>query len=128
VNLKTSTLIREACAFVRENGYQIIRGGAWFEWDSEKILACDPIGAVLIYKGAVPKELDPKRPETLVNPGLMEAARDVLDVDHFWLYRFWMGFDRGFQIKVTNEKSDTETKDEISESGIALARELFQKK
>lgn len=118
-------MIREACAEMPVRGIRLIYGGAWFEWSSDRIIATDPIGAVLIAREALPTGLDPKRPETLVRPGLVEAACKTLDVDAFWLYRFWMGFDRGFLIRVINDK-DQESRDDVSEWGIALAKELFR--
>ncbi len=125
MSLKAHTLIREAVAHVRQltPPIPVLKGGAWFVWDAEKITATDPIGAVLIMRDLVPKEMDPKRPETMVRPGLIKAACEVLGVDPFWLYRFWMGFDRGFQIQFT-DKDDKTTRDDVSEFGIALGREL----
>jgi hypothetical protein len=127
VNTKITGLIREGCAFVRtEMGIQLIRGGPWFEWDTTKIIASDPIGAVILHQKALPEGLDPSRPETLVNPGLIQAACRLLDVDHAWLYRFWMGYDRQYQILFTDEEKKTSTKDDVSEFGINLGRELFR--
>jgi len=124
VNIKTTTTIREACSYVRDElGIKII-GGAWFEWNGDKIVATDPIGAVILKAGKVPKEIDPKHPETLSQPGLIKVAKDELGVDHFWLYRFWMGYDRFFQIKAITDK-DQEIKDDVSEFGISLAREFL---
>ena len=125
MNVKTTTLVREACAYARAEGLQLIRGGAWFEWNDHMIIATDPIGAVIFKARALPDGLDPKHPETMRAPGLISIAKALLGVDHFWLYRFWMGFDRGFQIKIVNE-DESETKDDVSEFGIALARELFR--
>lgn len=128
MNVKTTVAIREACVYARDElGLRLIMGGAWFEWDSEKIIATDPIGAAILKAGALPLGLDPKMPETMVRPGLIEAARTVLGVDHFWLYRFWMGYDRNFQILVyPDDEKKAPTKDDVSEFGIALGRELFR--
>jgi hypothetical protein len=128
VNIKTAALIREACAHARDKlRLRLLSGGAWFEWDSEKIIGTDPIGAVILKCHALPSGLDPKRPETMSNPGLIAVARTLLGVDHFWLYRFWMGYDRGFQIMIyPDDEKKTPSKDDISEFGIALHRELFR--
>lgn len=124
MNVKTSTMIREACAEITRRGVKIHKG-AWFEWNGTEIVGTDPIGAVLLVHNAMPEGLDPLTPATLVRPGLLKAACKVLDVDGFWLYRFFMGFDRNFLIKRVDD-NDVETKDEVSEWGIALARELFR--
>jgi hypothetical protein len=127
VNIKTAALIREACVYARDTlRLRLLSGGPWYEWDSEKIIGTDPIGAVILKCRALPSGLDPKRPETFANPGFIAAARTLLGVDHFWLYRFWMGFDRGFQILVYSDDDKTPSRDDISEFGIALYRELFR--
>jgi hypothetical protein len=72
------------------------------EFKGSAVVAADPIAAVIIdndairtacancrQRGAMPEAIDPLRPETLVNPGLIKAACELLDVDHAWLYRFW---------------------------------------
>lgn len=129
MNIKTAALIREACAYARDTlRLRLLSGGAWFEWDSEKIIGTDPIGAVILKCRALPSGLDPKNVETMVRPGLIAAARTLLGVDHFWLYRFWMGYDRAFQILIypDDDKKSPPAKDDISEFGIALHRELFR--
>lgn len=108
-------------------GLTLLSGGPWYEWDSHKIIGTDPIGAVILKCRALPDGLDPQRPETMVNPGLVQAARLLLGVDHFWLYRFWMGYDRGFQIMIyPDDDKKPPTKDDVSEFGITLHRELFR--
>lgn len=124
MNVKIVTLLRESCEFVRAKGIRIIRGGAWFEWSTTTILGADPIGAALIAQGKLPAGLDPLLPETMVRPGLVQASCELLAVDPMWLYRFWMGYDRNFQIMAISEKGQ-ESKDEVSEFGIAMSRELF---
>jgi hypothetical protein len=51
----------------------------------------------------------------------------MLETDFNWLVRFWMGFDRGHQVLLINDK-DKEIKDDVSAFGIQLAKELADKK
>lgn len=126
MNTKITTMLREACAAMPARGITIVHGGAWYEWDSEKIIGADPIGAAILHNGKLPEGLDPKNPETMVRPGLMQAACELLGVDAGWLWRFWMGYDRGYQVMIVTEekgKERKETPDEVSAFGIAFLRE-----
>lgn len=125
MNVRIVTLLRDSCREVSSRGIRIIRG-AWAEWDTEKIIAADPICAVLIVQGRLPPGLNPMDPATMVRPGLWTPACELLGVDTFWLYRFWMGYDRGFQILSVNEKGE-ENKDDVSEFGINFAKEVCPK-
>jgi hypothetical protein len=123
MNLKIVTLLREACAAMPARGIEVIRGGPWYVWDSEKIVGADPIGAAILMAGKLPPGLT-TNPESLVRPGLVQAACELLNVDPMWLYRFWMGYDRRFQIMVISK--DQESRDEVSEFGIFFAKEIFR--
>ncbi len=129
MNVKITTMLREACTAMPARGIQIICGGAWFIWDSEKILGADPIGAAILAADKLPAGLDPKDPATHVRPGLVEAACKLLDVDPGWLWRFWMGYDRNYQVMIVTEekgKDRKESLDEVSAFGMAFRREVFQ--
>lgn len=99
------------------------------EWVGHTIVAADPIAAVIIDSGRIPDTLDPSNPETMVRPGLIAIACELLDVDPAWLYRFWMGYDRGYQILFYSDDERTDggrktTKDDVSAFGIAMRKEL----
>jgi len=96
------------------------------EWRGTEIVTVDPIAAVIIAQDKLPPGIDPLNPETLVRPGLLRVACELLDVDHAWLYRFWMGYDRAYQILFFDEEKKTSTKDEVSAFGIAMRKELFE--
>ncbi len=123
-------MLREACKEMEVRGIKILHDGAWYDWDSEKIIGADPIGAAILVADKLPPGLDPKKPETMVRPGLMQAACELLNVDAGWLWRFWMGFDRGYQVTIVTEEKGKERKespDEVSAFGLALHREVLRR-
>ena len=127
MNTKITTTLREACKEMGVRGIKLLHDGAWYEWDSEKIIGADPIGAAILVAGKLPPGLDPKNAETMVRPGLMEAACELLGVDAGWLWRFWMGYDRGYQVMIVTEEKGKERKeslDEVSAFGISFHREV----
>lgn len=123
MNVKIATQLREAIAWAREQGIQIVRGGPWFDWTGpgQSIVACDAVGAVLLKNGLVTKPSP--TPET---PGYMRLAAKQLDVDAFWLRRFWMGWDREHHVTlvIKEKESEKETKDDVSAFGISLWKEM----
>jgi hypothetical protein len=125
MSLKIATILREACVAMPARGIKLIRGGAWYEWDSEpKIIAADATGALILYHDKLPTDHKPPNLDGMAHSKLGEVVQEILGVDRFWLYRFWMGYDRGYQILAVNDK-DEESKDDVSEFGISFARELF---
>lgn len=118
MNAKTASTIRESCAAVQAMGIRV-SPGAWFEWEGGKIVACCPVGAVLIAKEKLPPGADGMSCE----PGYVRAACEALGEDFTWLRRFWLGFDRGYQVMIIHDER-TETKDDVSSFGIQLSREL----
>jgi hypothetical protein len=127
MNAKIVELIRESCAHCRQRGINIVRGGPWMVFEGTAIISVDPIAAVIIDQGRLPEAIDPLSPETLVRPGLIAIACELLGVDHAWLYRFWMGYDRSYQILFYKDEDRKEsTKDDVSAFGIAMRKELFQ--
>lgn len=123
MNTKIDTEIREAIAFVRAAGIKL-HPGIWFEWNEEgKIISCDPIGAVLIKNNAVPDYV----PQS-TRSNFSETARFILNVDWSWLRRFWLGFDRGYQVLIIHEENnkEIETKDDVSHYGIGLYKEFVR--
>lgn len=121
MNVKTTTQLREACALVKSQGIKIVRG-PWFVYEGDKIVACCATGAVLIANNKVSV-----KPTDLSSPGFMKMACEILGIDGRWLYRFFMGFDRGYQVTLILEdkesKKKTEVKDDVSEFGIQLWKE-----
>lgn len=118
MNQRIAKRIREGVAWARINNLVLLSGGAWFEWDGEHVVGADPLGAVLLMSGLVVK-----RPEDLARPGFCDLVRGELGVDNFWLRRFWLGFDRGFQVVITDVEGE-EIKDDVSAFGIQLWREV----
>lgn len=129
MNLKIMTLLRESCDEMRARGIAIVHGGAWYIWESNRITGADPIGAAILAQGKLPEGLDPNKPETLVRPGLMQVACELLGVDAGWLWRFWMGFDRNYQVTIVTGEGQArkETADEVSAFGIAFRREVLDR-
>ena len=130
MNNKQTKLITESCQLIKEEKIQIKRR-AWFETnDKGHIISCDPIFAVILVHGenfmkdilvnGIPKDLD------LSNPGFLEKACEILDVNAFWLRRFSFGFDYGHQVLfISGDERDKKfVKDEVSEFGIQLLRDL----
>lgn len=114
MSAKAGALIRIACLVARSKGIRLVQG-PWFEFEDEQVVACCAIGAVLLERGVT-------RAPDLSRPGYAQLACETLDVDPFWLYRFWMGYGQNFQIMLVHEKS--ETKEEISALGIQVWRDL----
>lgn len=124
MNNKITALIQESIAIVQAQGIRIVKG-PWFDFTGEngKIIGCDPIGAVILAKEAMPAGINPFDCATLVRPGFIKVACELLNVDPSWLQRFWMGFDRGHQVTLIDDK-DKEHRDDISAYGIQLAKQL----
>ena len=119
MSAKALEIVRAACLHAREAGLTLNRG-PWFVFDADNNpTACCAIGAVL-YQAETPFPAD------LSNPGYVQAACALLGVDVFWLQRWWLGWDRGHQVTLIHEKDGKsfETKDDISKSALALAREF----
>ena len=125
--MKQEDLIREACIWAAEHGYQI-RRGCLFDWTkpgedgipvrSEQPTACDATGAVLLKNG-----LGEKFSKEGMYKGWVADLCKILDVDGFWLYRFWMGFDRNFQILIVVDEKHSKT-DETARLGIQIAKDF----
>jgi hypothetical protein len=117
-------VIRNACLQAKAKGIKLFSGGHWFDLTGKsesKIYSCCAIGAVLLSDPEFVLAEDSSR------PGYTKKACEMLEVDWYWLVRFWMGFDRGHQVLLVNDK-DKEIKDDVSAFGIQLARELADKK
>jgi len=114
--MNRAEFIRNACLAVKVKGLKLKRG-PWFDISSGEIKSCCAIGAVLLTN------TDFKLVENSTTPGYTRQACELLDVDAHWLVRFWMGFDRGHQVMLINDK-DKEIRDEVSALGIQLAKEL----
>lgn len=112
--------IRTACLKAKSKGIRLNRG-PWFEIKDNNIKACCAIGAVLLSDEKFSLAQDSS------NPGYVKKACQMLEVDPGWLVRFWMGFDRGHQVILVNDK-DKEIKDDVSAFGIQLAKELVDSK
>lgn len=125
MNLKIDNEIRESIAFVLAKGVRISQG-IWFEFsDGWNIEACDPLGAVLYKNNLIDRSI--LTTEGLVRPGFIKLVCTHLDIDVMWLRRFWLGFDRGYQVMIVNDKDESETKDEVAAYGIQLYREFVKR-
>lgn len=113
-------LIRNACLAAKAKGIKLHRG-AWFNMVGGSPYACCAIGALLLSDENFKFAEDP------TNPGYVKKACQILECDPHWLQRFWMGFDRGHQVMLVNDK-DKETKDEVAMFGLQLAKELADSK
>jgi len=99
----------EACM---HRGIRIVRGPL-FDWcggDGITPVACDATGAVLYVHKL-------ERSTQIVT----DLSR-ILDVTEFWLYLFWLGFDRNHQVWVTDDKGKPIRPDETCRLGITLAK------
>jgi hypothetical protein len=117
-------VIRNACLQAKAKGIKLLTGGHWFDLTGKgesKIISCCAIGAVLLTDSEFTIAEDPSR------PGYLKKACEMLETDWHWIFRFWMGFDRGHQVLLVNDK-DKEIKDDVSAFGIQLAKELADKK
>ncbi len=128
MNVKIDTEIRAAYSEAISKGLNILHGSAWCEFGSEyKLLGVDPIAAVILKNDKFPKQ-DQINDEFLSNPGFIKAACEILKVDPSWIYRFFMGYDRSYQIMIVQEKEKKETKDDVSNYGISLYKEFVSSK
>jgi hypothetical protein len=119
MSVKAFVQIRQACEKIQAQGIKICRG-PWYTFSADRLVQeCCAMGAVLLV-AEVPY------PEDLVKPGFLKEACRILEVDAFWMQRFWMGWDRGHQVKFYSEKNGKtyESDDEVSAFGISLAREF----
>lgn len=125
MNSKTNDIIIAACEEVIKRGLTLCRGGAHFEVKDNQIVSCDPITATLMVGGFLP-ELDFSDLNQMAHPGIIEAAWTHLGLDPLWLYRFWMGYDRDYQIILIKDEGDktTHTKDDVSKFGIFVAKKF----
>lgn len=127
MNNKIDAEIRKGIAWAQENNIRIVWGGPWFIFNAEgNATSADAIGTILLMHGKVPAGMGLDT-EDLVRPGFIKAACEILGVDPGWLHRFFMGYDRGYQVMLIGEK-DKEIKDEVSWYGITLQKELSKKK
>lgn len=109
------TQVREACLWAKAAGHPLLRG-CWFDFTREP-WGCDPLGALLLQHGHVTGPA-----EHLGQPGYSALVRTLLEVDNFWLRRFWLGWDRGYQVLLVTD--DAESKDSVSTWAIALCKEF----
>lgn len=62
--------------------------------------------------------------------GWLKELCQELDVDFGWLHRFWMGFDRNYQVMVSEHDKKGNIiawhKDSVSELGIRFAKEYHK--
>jgi hypothetical protein len=113
VNNKIDKEIRKSVIWAQDNNIELIKGGARFIFnaDGQATAAC-PIGATLLMHDKVPAGIGLDYKTLSLYPFGTEAAK-ILDVDLAWLYRFHMGFDRGYQIMfiIDNDKDKKSKKD-----------------
>ncbi len=111
---KPEDILRESIQEVQSKNIKVLPG-AWFEFSTEnKIISCCPIGAVILNHNRYQSH------------GLVKIACELLGVDTYWIRRFWLGFDRKYQVMIEIEKDDKKVwiKDNVALFGISLRREL----
>lgn len=127
--MKAERLVTEAIQAAQARGIKIVRG-AVFNWcdpqdpykKSIPPSECNAIGAVLLALGKEQLLIDGFPPKWL------DCVKAHLDVDDFWVWRFYHGFDRGncLTFTYTKDGKDYESKDDVSCLGDRLARKLFK--
>lgn len=133
MNSKINKAISDAIIWAKDNNVFLIHGGARFIFNAEgNATHADIIGAILLMNNKVPAGIGLDY-RNLVTPGWDKMAAEILEVDSWWLYRFYMGYDRGHQILFISEgdkksKKAKEIKDEVSKFGISTVKEIFKKK
>jgi hypothetical protein len=132
MNQALASQIREACYWAKANGHRLLSGGAWFDFTLTP-WGCDALGALLLQaraRGQYRSLGDLVSPANPTCRGLSTLVRSMLDVDNFWLRRFWLGWDRGYQVKIirlddrVDGHKEIESKDDVSAFGIALWKEM----
>lgn len=118
--MKQEKLLRQAIEAARDRGIKIGRR-ATFDWATPgpdgQPASCDATGAVLLHMG---------RPN--MGPGWLKTFCEHLDVDAFWCWRFWMGWDSDYQVQVwVGDDKGRWVDDEVSHFSRRLARELVSK-
>ena len=118
--MKQENIITDSILYVK-NELEIGRGYLSII-ENNKIIAVDAIGAVIcLYE----PDNNLRKAKLQFKPGWLDYVCDILDVDRFWLYKFWMGWDVGYQILIEHEKNGKTyyTEDEVAKLGIRLAKE-----
>lgn len=121
--MKQEALIAQAIERTRAEGI-LIRRGAHFDWTIPVVggipirsvtpTSCNATGAVLWAAGRA------------TEPHQLKILCDLLDVDTWWLYRFWVGFDRNHQILIMDEDNKITGQDEISKMGIRIGKKYVR--
>ena len=126
---KQEDILRQAIQAARERGIVITRG-ATFDWTqpgpqgipvrAEVASSCDATGAVVLFMGWPG-----------LSPGWLQAVCEFMDVDAFWFWRFWLGWNRNYQVQVWVDDAKLPGKgrwidDEVCHFARRLARELLR--
>lgn len=113
-------LILQALQRARGLGIRVAPG-PMVHWSKDRQpIACDATGALALEIGVA---VDGR-----LTSGWLASLCGYLDVDTFWLWRFWMGLDRDFQVQVwvqTSTESGEWVDDKISGWARRLAREVY---
>lgn len=113
--MKAEDQIKESCCNVLKSGVTI-EPGPWFRRTGKSVTSCCPMGAVLMDRC-----IDF---EHLTIDQYVSTVCSILDVDQWWCHRFWMGFDRGYQIhfEVAVNNAIKLIKDDVSGFGLRFRR------
>lgn len=114
--MNESKTIMDACYFCISKGIKIKGGGSYLEISNGNIISVDPLIACLIYKNKINE--DYSNIESLVRPGFIKLICQILGVDAFWIRKFWLGFDRQYQILILDENEKEIGQDDVSKFGI----------
>lgn len=125
--MKQEFIFAQAIESAASEGIKI-RRGASFDWTQYVQGSSTPIetntptsvnatGAVLWVNG---------REECIGQSNQIKILCNLLDVDTWWLYRFWMGFDRNYLVQIMDHEMKIIGQDEISKLGISLAKKYVK--
>jgi hypothetical protein len=118
-HVNQETELENACEWSVKNNIKITRGALFDRSAGKEVIACDAIGAFLFYRNADKIHME---------KGWLKNVCDLLNVDTFWLWNFWMGFDRSFQVMIekSNGHSTYFEPDKTAKFGIKLAKQFVK--
>jgi len=106
-------IILESIAHCQSKGIALVRGPC-FEM-TDRVLACNWAGAVLLYHGEDDGHL---------HPGWLRKLCALLGKDTYWFWRFNYGFNQGRPLQAYTEENGKLVwhTEKVSESGNQMAR------
>lgn len=115
--VKQEDQLRRSIELITNPTIKIVRGPLFIFGPNDEIQGCDAVGAVLLAEQSQKLHFE---------PGWLKETAQLLDVDTFWLWRFWMGWTRNYQVLVEHTGKGGHTtfsEDEVAKLGIRLAKD-----